>query len=63
MFEEGGKCTMSGQAAEYTVSADGAALTANGQSLPIKKLGDSIILDMAEAMGGTGIDFLMMYSK
>ena len=61
-FEEGGKCTMSGEELEYSVSEDGAIISESGIDIPVSKLDDAIILDMGTA-SGMGIDMVFMYTK
>ena len=61
-FEEGGKCTMSGEEVAYTVSADGAAIAQGGVEIPIKALDGNIIID-ASAATGLDMTMIMLYSK
>jgi hypothetical protein len=59
-FEAGGKATLMGEACTYTVDSNGATISMSGQSLPVKKLGDDIVIDFS---GIYGMDFAFAFSK
>ena len=59
-FKAGGAATVMGQDAEWKVDADGAAITLSGVSIPVKALGDDIMMDMSDMIG---MDIVMVYSK
>lgn len=59
-FEAGGKATLMGEACTYTVDSNGATITLSGQTLPVKKLGDDVVIDFS---GLYGMDFAFAFSK
>lgn len=59
-FETGGKCTLMGESCTYAVDSNGATITMSGQSLPVKKLGDDIVIDFSAAYG---TEFAFCFSK
>ena len=56
-FEAGGTCTMFGGEATWTVGADGAAIESLGISMPVKSIGDDIMLDVSELMSAMGSEY------
>lgn len=59
-FEKGGKCHLMGSDATYTVSSDGATITEENISIPVKALGDEIAIDMTDLIG---MEMIMVFSK
>ncbi len=60
VFDKDGKVTMMGSDAQYTVGADGAAITEGSTSIPVKALGDDIMIDMSDMLG---MEMVMVFSK
>ncbi len=60
VFDKDGKVTMMGSEAQYTVGADGASITEGSTSIPVKALGDDIIIDMSDMLG---MEMVMVFSK
>ena len=60
VFEKGGKVTLMGAEATYTVSASGATLDESGVSVPITSLGSDIAINMTDVIG---MDMVMVFSK
>lgn len=59
-LEAGGKGTIMGEACTYTVDSNGVTVSLSGQSLPIKKLGDDIVIDFTALYG---MEFAFAFSK
>ena len=59
-FEKGGKCHLMGSDATYAVSSDGATITEENISIPVKALGDEIAIDMTDLIG---MEMIMVFSK
>ena len=59
-FEQGGKGNMGGSEFTWTADSKGAAITVSGQSLPLKKLGDNIVMDFTAAYG---MEMVMAFAK
>lgn len=65
-FADDGTCVFFDESSTYDVSADGATVTISGTEVPVKLLGDDIVVDLSESMGelfGSGTDFFFVYSK
>ena len=64
-FEEGGACTLMGEEATWSIGSDGAVITTDGASIPVKALGDDIVIDVAGATGDLdfGDDLLFLFSR
>lgn len=50
-FSDGGTADFMGSEATWSVSADGAVLSSDGTDIPIKALGNDIVIDMSEMLG------------
>ena len=61
-FDKGGTATAFGESTTWTVGADGATLTSAGTEIPVKALGDDIVIDAGATLGGT-TQILMVFSK
>ena len=61
-FEQGGTAKAFGEDATWTVGSDGASFTMSGTSIPVKALGDDIVIDASAELGGT-MTILMVFSK
>lgn len=64
-FKEGGVASMETSDGTWEIGNNGATLTSNDvtgtHTYPIKKLGDDIVIDMSESLGGT--EFITLMSK
>ena len=59
-IEKGGTGTLMGETVEWSVGADGAAVSMSGFEIPVMASGDEVMIDLSEAFGGT---FIMLFSK
>ena len=57
---QGGKATIMGQEATYTVTADGTTIDLSGISIPVQMIGDDLYIDMSSALG---IEMGMLFAK
>ena len=64
-FKEGGVASMETSDGTWEIGKDGVTLTSNDvtgtHTYPVKKLGDDIVIDMSESLGGT--EFITLMSK
>lgn len=61
-IEKDGSATLMGEAATWSIDANGAVITADGTSIPLQMFGDGkIVMDMSELLGGTSM--IMVFSK
>lgn len=61
-FEKGGTVKAFGQDETWKVGPDGATVTSNGTEVPVKAIGDDIVIDASAQLGGA-IQILMVFSK
>lgn len=65
-FKDDGTCTFFDQECTYTVGDSGATITYEGSSVPLKQLGDNIIVDLTDSLGaalGMDTEFFFIYNK
>jgi hypothetical protein len=65
-FKDDGTCSFFDQDCKYTVSDSGATIDYEGSSVPVKQLGDNIIVDLTESLGaalGMDSEFFFIYSR
>ena len=61
-IEKDGSATLMGEAATWSIDANGAVITADGTSIPLQMFDDGkIVMDMSELLGGTSM--IMVFSK
>lgn len=65
-FKDDGTCSFFDQECKYTVGDSGATIDYEGSSVPVKQLGDNIIVDLTESLGaalGMDSEFFFIYSR
>ena len=62
VFEQGGKAKAFGEDATWSIGSDGAVIESSGIQIPVKALGDDLVIDGSSFMGGS-VTFLMVFSK
>ena len=61
-IEKGGSATLTGEDATWAIDANGASITLDGVTIPLKMLDDGkLIIDMSDILGG--MSMIMVYSK
>ena len=60
VFEEGGRATMLGNEATWSIGENGAVISDSGVDIAVKALGDDIVMNVGEAYG---MEMFMKFSK
>ncbi len=62
IIEQGGKATMMGDEASWTLDANGASIVIDDVTIPVQKLDNgNLVMDLSEMMGG--VEIIMVFSK